>query len=318
MTIFLSVLLILALAVLFTRLATALSVPYPSFLALVGALLALLPRALQYSSTQAWRLRFLSLRSCLWRPLKHRCGIFTIIASPSSCWRRLPWGSPPQRSPSHFMRWSETSRGRGHSPRAIVAPPDAAAATAVLRDIKIPSRVVTILEGESLFNDASALLIFALRFTWARMATPPSRRWFRAMRRASLGASFWPSALQAGPFFLQLAGDAPASIVLQFCLDFRHLDFRRCAAIVGNSDGGCLRDCPCSPHASAKCAALAQKIVCGLGNGLFLANALAFMLLGMQLAPLLQNSIKMKGRAISSPALRSWARSSSCHLWVMS
>jgi hypothetical protein len=34
MTIFLSVLLILAAAVLFTRLATALSVPYPSFLAL--------------------------------------------------------------------------------------------------------------------------------------------------------------------------------------------------------------------------------------------------------------------------------------------
>ena len=32
---------------------------------------------------------------------------------------------------------------------AIVAPPDAAAATAVLRDIKIPSRVVTILEAKA-------------------------------------------------------------------------------------------------------------------------------------------------------------------------
>src|SRR5262249_15033838 len=33
---------------------------------------------------------------------------------------------------------------------AIVAPPDAAAATAVLRQVRLPHRIVTILEGESL------------------------------------------------------------------------------------------------------------------------------------------------------------------------
>ena len=43
---------------------------------------------------------------------------------------------------------------------AIVAPPDAAAATAVLRQVRIPHRVAVILEGESLLNDASALLIY--------------------------------------------------------------------------------------------------------------------------------------------------------------
>jgi Na+/H+ antiporter len=43
---------------------------------------------------------------------------------------------------------------------AIVAPPDAAAATAVLRQLQPPHRVLVILEGESLFNDASALLIY--------------------------------------------------------------------------------------------------------------------------------------------------------------
>ena len=45
---------------------------------------------------------------------------------------------------------------------AIVAPPDAVAATAVLRPLRPPHRLLTILEGESLLNDASALLIYRL------------------------------------------------------------------------------------------------------------------------------------------------------------
>ena len=45
---------------------------------------------------------------------------------------------------------------------AIVAPPDAVAATAVLRPLRPPQRILGILEGESLLNDASALLIYRL------------------------------------------------------------------------------------------------------------------------------------------------------------
>jgi monovalent cation/hydrogen antiporter len=45
---------------------------------------------------------------------------------------------------------------------AIVAPPDAVAATAVLRPLHPPQRILGILEGESLLNDASALLIYRL------------------------------------------------------------------------------------------------------------------------------------------------------------
>ncbi|CAI9400006.1 cation:proton antiporter domain-containing protein [Nocardioides sp. T2.26MG-1] len=41
---------------------------------------------------------------------------------------------------------------------AVVAPPDAVAATSIGRHIGLPRRVVTILEGESLFNDATALV----------------------------------------------------------------------------------------------------------------------------------------------------------------
>ncbi len=41
---------------------------------------------------------------------------------------------------------------------AVVAPPDAVAATAIARRIGLPRRVVTILEGESLVNDATAIV----------------------------------------------------------------------------------------------------------------------------------------------------------------
>jgi CPA1 family monovalent cation:H+ antiporter len=43
---------------------------------------------------------------------------------------------------------------------AIVSPPDAVAATAILSRMNIPRRVVTVLEGESLVNDASALVLY--------------------------------------------------------------------------------------------------------------------------------------------------------------
>jgi monovalent cation/hydrogen antiporter len=52
---------------------------------------------------------------------------------------------------------------------AIVAPPDAVAATAVARRTGMPRRTVTILEGESLFDDATALT--TLKVALAAVAT---------------------------------------------------------------------------------------------------------------------------------------------------
>ena len=52
---------------------------------------------------------------------------------------------------------------------AIVSPPDAVAATAVTQRLKVPRRIVTILEGESLVNDATGLV--AYRFALAAVAT---------------------------------------------------------------------------------------------------------------------------------------------------
>lgn len=78
---------------------------------------------------------------------------------------------------------------------AIVAPSDASAATAVLRRLKPPHRIMVILEGESLFNDASALLIF-------RMAVAA------AMTGAVSGWSVVPA------FLLTCGGGVIAGIVL--------------------------------------------------------------------------------------------------------
>lgn len=47
----------------------------------------------------------------------------------------------------------------------IISPPDAVAATSVLNGLKVPRRVKAILEGESLINDASSLIIFSFALT---------------------------------------------------------------------------------------------------------------------------------------------------------
>jgi len=60
---------------------------------------------------------------------------------------------------------------------AIVSPPDAAATTAVLRYVKLPKGMVSILEGESLLNDAASLTIF--RFATAAILTG-SFVWYHA------------------------------------------------------------------------------------------------------------------------------------------
>ncbi|MES2340000.1 MAG: sodium:proton antiporter [Pseudomonadota bacterium] len=56
---------------------------------------------------------------------------------------------------------------------AIVAPPDAVAAASVLKRFKLPKRIVAVLEGESLINDASALVLyrFAVGATVASVAS---------------------------------------------------------------------------------------------------------------------------------------------------
>ncbi|MFL6024016.1 MAG: Na+/H+ antiporter [Marmoricola sp.] len=67
---------------------------------------------------------------------------------------------------------------------AVVSPPDAIAATAIGRRIGLPRRVVTILEGESLFNDATALV----GLNTALVALKSSVAWYVVVRDFGLAA----------------------------------------------------------------------------------------------------------------------------------
>jgi Na+/H+ antiporter len=83
---------------------------------------------------------------------------------------------------------------------AVVAPPDAVAATAVARRIGMPRKIVTILEGESLFNDATALVVL------------------RTAIAASAGSvSVWHA---GGDFVLAAGGGAAVGIAVAVFLGF--------------------------------------------------------------------------------------------------
>jgi len=51
----------------------------------------------------------------------------------------------------------------------IISPPDAVSATTIMRQVKVPKSMVSIIEGESLLNDASSLIVY--RFALAAVVT---------------------------------------------------------------------------------------------------------------------------------------------------
>lgn len=77
---------------------------------------------------------------------------------------------------------------------AIVSPPDAVAATAVARRIGLPRRITTILEGESLLNDATALVSLRTALAAAGLAVAHGGSGAEAAHEAvevSLGSVSW-------------------------------------------------------------------------------------------------------------------------------
>ncbi|MEQ8302739.1 MAG: Na+/H+ antiporter [Cyclobacteriaceae bacterium] len=62
---------------------------------------------------------------------------------------------------------------------AIISPPDAVAATAATKGLKLPKRIITILEGESLVNDATGLI--AYRYAITAVATGSFIFWLVAI-----------------------------------------------------------------------------------------------------------------------------------------
>jgi len=87
---------------------------------------------------------------------------------------------------------------------AIVSPTDAVAATAIMRQLGAPRRLVNIIEGESLVNDAGALVAY------------------RVAVAAAVGGSF--SALDAG---LEFVGAAAGGIAIGLVVGFVVAEIRR-------------------------------------------------------------------------------------------
>ncbi len=102
---------------------------------------------------------------------------------------------------------------------AIVAPPDAAASEAVLGEVGIPRRGLLLLQGESLLNDATALLLFGLASAFATHSDTPVTPWALA---AAVPAGIVFGALAAwiylriAPLFAGTLGSSVADFAVTF------------------------------------------------------------------------------------------------------
>jgi monovalent cation/hydrogen antiporter len=289
MTLFISILLILAGAALSGRLASALSVPYPAFLALGGAIIALLPGTPSIELDPSLALVIFVAPVLLdaaydasLRDLRDNrlpiimlvvVAIGVTVAATAIVFRWLAPGVP----------WAAAV-----ALGAIVAPPDAAAATAVLRQVRVPSRVATILEGESLFNDASALLIFAVALRVAQDGDANVASLIPTYAASVAGSAALGLLLaRVTPYITLLAGDTQASIVLQFCTTFGVwivAEMLHLSSILTVVAFGIALAHPTSRRIAPL---LRLKSFAVWETAVFLANVLAFTLIGMQLAPLL-------------------------------
>src|SRR5215470_3467203 len=154
---------VLLVAVLLAALARRIGAPYPAFLALVGAVLAFVPGTPRFSIDPGMALALFVAPVLLdaaydasprdlkdnWVAVASLAVVSVVLTTAAVAY--------VARALVPAMPWAAAI-----ALGAIVSPPDAAAAMAVLRQLKPPHRILTILEGESLLNDATALLIYRL------------------------------------------------------------------------------------------------------------------------------------------------------------
>jgi Na+/H+ antiporter len=165
MTFFESLLLLLLAAIALLQVARRLRLPYPAMLAASGVVVALIPGAPNIPIEPSTYLALFIAPALvdaaydfppgaarrLFGPLVMFAVVAVIVTTAVVAWIASAFLALPVAA--------AVALG------AIVAPPDAAAATAVLRGFSIPRNVDAVLKGESLFNDATALLLFSAALT---------------------------------------------------------------------------------------------------------------------------------------------------------
>ncbi len=161
MTFFESLLALLAIAILLLQVSRRLTIPYPTMLAAAGVVIGLVPGAprivLDPHTALALFIAPVLVDAAydfpvgtvrrLWRPLFALAVVAVLLSAGAVTWLGVALAGLPI--------YAALALG------AIVAPPDAAAATAILRSVSMPRRSVDVLKGESLLNDATALLLFS-------------------------------------------------------------------------------------------------------------------------------------------------------------
>jgi hypothetical protein len=175
------ILVLLLAAVVLTNLAERMAVPYPSLLAIAGAGLAFLPFAPQIRIEPELALALFVAPALLdaafdTSPRGLRSNAIPVASLAVFAVALTTWAIA-------FLGWRFAGLpiAAAIALGAIVAPPDAVAANEVLRHLRIPQRIGLVLQGESLLNDATALLIYRAavhspRFRLHRRNTPGSRR----------------------------------------------------------------------------------------------------------------------------------------------
>jgi CPA1 family monovalent cation:H+ antiporter len=160
MTFFESLLLLLLAAIALLQVARRLSLPYPAMLAGAGVIVALIPGGPSIPIEPSTYLVLFITPALVdaaydfppgatrrfFGPLIAFAVVAVILTTAVVAWMSSLFLGLPLAA--------------GVALGAIVSPPDAAAATAVLRNFSLPRNVDAVLKGESLFNDATALLLF--------------------------------------------------------------------------------------------------------------------------------------------------------------
>ena len=173
---------------------------------------------------------------------------------------------------------------------AVVAPPDAVAATTVLRPLRPPRRILTILEGESLLNDASALLIYRLAV-------------------GAVAADGFPFASVAPTFLLAVAGSVvvgpalgwltlqlmdrvehvPTSIILQFVSTFGVWILAEHIGLSGVLTMVCYAIAVARTAPERVPARIRIPTYAVWETAVFALNILAFIFIGLQIRPILES-----------------------------
>jgi len=174
---------------------------------------------------------------------------------------------------------------------AIVAPPDAAAATTVLKQLRPPNRLLVVLEGESLFNDASALLIY--RFAVGASVTGLASGWSFAGMLITISIGSIALALVLSRIILFIVSrieDFATSVIFQFCSAFAvwmlaenlHLSGILTVVILAMLLS---RPAPTTMGARMRVSSYAVWEV-----AVFVLNVLAFILVGLQLRQIVERT----------------------------